>query len=56
MGDGGRPTRLVRGRDGVVPLGCQVEPVFARPCYTRLFRASIENPKSSARVKTWAEF
>ena len=42
-----------RERQRVVPLGCQVEPVFARPCYTRLFRASIENPKSSNRKKTW---
>ena len=29
----------------VVPLGCQVVPVFARNYYTRIFRASIENPK-----------
>ena len=29
----------------VVPLGCQVVPVFARNYYTGIFRASIENPK-----------
>ena len=34
-----------RARRRVVPLGCQVEPVFARNCYTRFSRTSIENPK-----------
>ena len=33
----------------VVPLGCQVVPVFARNYYTRIFRASIENPKGHGK-------
>ena len=33
----------------VVPLGCQVVPVFARNYYTGIFRASIENPKGHGK-------
>ena len=40
-----QPDLTERERRRAVHLGCQVEPVFARYCYTRLFRASIENPK-----------
>ena len=34
----------------MVPLGCQVGPVFARNCYTRIFQASIENLKDMGRI------
>ena len=44
------PSLVKRERRRAVPLGCQVEPVFARNCYTRFFRTSIENPKSARRM------
>ena len=44
LDDGGRPTGLGgEGKGGGFTWASQVEPVFARNCYTRLFRASIEN-------------
>ena len=43
MDDGGRLTGLGgEGKGGGFTWASQVEPVFARNCYTRLFRASIE--------------
>ena len=44
LDDGGRPTGLGgEGKGGGFTWASQVEPVFARNCYTRLFRASIEH-------------
>ena len=46
LDDGGRPTGLGgEGKGGGFTWASQVEPVFARNCYTRLFRASIESLK-----------
>ena len=43
LDDGGRPTRLVgEGKGDGFTWASQIEPVFARNCYARLFRASIE--------------
>ena len=46
LDDGGRPTGLGgEGKGDGFTWASQIEPVFARNCYARLFRASIENLK-----------
>ena len=50
-GDDGRPMELCRkGETKGGSPGLSGEPVFARNCYTRFFRTSIENPKSARRM------
>ena len=45
IGDGGRPTGLGgEGKGDGFIWASQIEPVFARDCYARIFRASIERP------------